>query len=420
MRGLKPASHYWPDRMRAVAWSAAGLTLLILVVALVLLGLDASRMADGRIAFYAVTTLTAILYACTGRLIATRVPGNAIGWLLALIGLSLAAMMLTEQYALHGLAVAPGSLPAARLAGWLAGVAYLPTFASMVFLVVLFPDGRLPSRRWRPLLWLMFAVLAGWTAQQFQAGTTEDGGITNALEAAGVAYPNPLGVFPRHGPFSEFLGALVLLGLVAAALAVASVFARRRGASAEKRKQLAWLGYVGLFVAIPVVPFLCYGLLVHGNVSPVFGIVFWGFILLAPTVGIPVACTMAVLKYRLYEIDRLISRTVSYTIVTGLLVGVYGGIALLITEGIGLHTQVAVAAATLAAAALFTPLRVRVQRRVDRRFNRARYDAERLVADFAARLKDAVDPAAVGADLLDVVHTSLEPTQAGIWIRPIR
>jgi hypothetical protein len=420
MRGLKPASHYWPDRMRAVAWSAAGLTLLILVVALVLLGLDASRMADGRIAFYAVTTLTAILYACTGRLIATRVPGNAIGWLLALIGLSLAAMMLTEQYALHGLAVAPGSLPAARLAGWLAGVAYLPTFASMVFLVVLFPDGRLPSRRWRPLLWLMFAVLAGWTAQQFQAGTTEDGGITNALEAAGVAYPNPLGVFPRHGPFSEFLGALVLLGLVAAALAVASVFARRRGASAEKRKQLAWLGYVGLFVAIPVVPFLCYGLLVHGNVSPVFGIVFWGFILLAPTVGIPVACTMAVLKYRLYEIDRLISRTVSYAIVTGLLVGVYGGIALLITEGIGLHTQVAVAAATLAAAALFTPLRVRVQRRVDRRFNRARYDAERLVADFAARLKDAVDPAAVGADLLDVVHTSLEPTQAGIWIRPIR
>jgi hypothetical protein len=420
MRGLKPASHYWPDRMRAVAWSAAGLTLLILVVALVLLGLDASRMADGRIAFYAVTTLTAILYACTGRLIATRVPGNAIGWLLALIGLSLAAMMLTEQYALHGLAVAPGSLPAARLAGWLAGVAYLPTFASMVFLVVLFPDGRLPSRRWRPLLWLMFAVLAGWTAQQFQAGTTEDGGITNALEAAGVAYPNPLGVFPRHGPFSEFLGALVLLGLVAAALAVASVFARRRGASAEKRKQLAWLGYVGLFVAIPVVPFLCYGLLVHGNVSPVFGIVFWGFILLAPTVGIPVACTMAVLKYRLYEIDRLISRTVSYAIVTGLLVGVYGGIVLLITEGIGLHTQVAVAAATLAAAALFTPLRVRVQRRVDRRFNRARYDAERLVADFAARLKDAVDPAAVGADLLDVVHTSLEPTQAGIWIRPIR
>jgi hypothetical protein len=148
MRGLKPASHYWPDRMRAVAWSAAGLTLLILVVALVLLGLDASRMADGRIAFYAVTTLTAILYACTGRLIATRVPGNAIGWLLALIGLSLAAMMLTEQYALYGLAVAPGSLPGARLAGWLAGVAYIPTFASMVFLVLLFPDGRLPSRRW--------------------------------------------------------------------------------------------------------------------------------------------------------------------------------------------------------------------------------------------------------------------------------
>ncbi|MFY9927067.1 MAG: hypothetical protein WAK82_03590 [Streptosporangiaceae bacterium] len=419
MRGLTTRRN-WPDRVRVAAWSVAGLTLLLLAAALVLLGLDASRMSDGRIAFYAITTLTAILYAGTGRLIATRVPRNAIGWLLGLIGLSLAAIMATEQYALYGLAVAPGALPAARLAGWLSGVATISTFAPMVFLVLLFPDGRLPSRRWRPLLWLMFAVLAGWTAQQFQAGTTEDGGITNALEAVGVSYPNPLGVFPRHGPFSDFLGVLVLLGLVAAALVVASVFARRRGASAEVRKQLAWLGYVGLFVVIPVVPFLCYGVLMHGHVSTAVGAVFWGFILLAPTVGIPVACTMAVLKYRLYEIDRLISRTVSYAIVTGLLVGVYAGLILLITEGIGLHAQVAVAAATLAAATLFTPLRVRVQRRVDRRFNRARYDAERLLADFAARLKDAVDPDAVRADLLDVVHTSLEPTHAGIWIRQIR
>ncbi len=290
----------------------------------------------------------------------------------------------------------------------------------MVFLVLLFPDGRLPSRRWRPLVWLMFAVLAGWTAQQFQAGTTESGGLTNALEAAGVSYPNPLGVFPRHGFFSDLLGGLVFLGLAAAALVVASVFARRRSAGAELREQLAWLGYVGLLVVIPVVPFIFYGVLLHGDVNPVIGTVFWGYILLVPTVGIPVACTMAVLRYRLYEIDRLISRTVSYAVVTGLLVGVYGGVVLLISDGIGLHTQVAVAAATLAAAALFTPLRVRVQRRVDRRFNRARYDAERLVADFAARLKDAVDPDAVEADLLDVVHRSLEPTQAGIWIRPIR
>jgi hypothetical protein len=290
----------------------------------------------------------------------------------------------------------------------------------MVFLVLLFPGGRLPSRRWRPLLWMMMAVLAGWTAQQFQAGTAETGGLTNALEAAGASYPNPLGIFPRQGPFSEFLGALVLLGLAAGALVVASVFVRRRGASAELRKQLAWLGYVGLFVAVPVVPFIGYGLLTHGHVNEVAGVLFWTFILLAPTVGVPVACTMAVLKYRLYEIDRLISRTVSYAIVTGLLIGVYTGLVLLANQGFRLHTPVAVAAATLAAAALFAPLRARVQRRVDHRFNRARYDAERIVTDFAARLKDAVDPDAVRADLFDTVHRSLEPTHAAIWIRQIR
>jgi hypothetical protein len=420
MRGMTVTRQSCPRRVRVAAWSVAGLTLLVLAAALVLLGLDAGRMAAGRIAFYAVAALTAVLYAGTGRLIATRVPGNAIGWLLGLIGLSLAAVMLTEQYALHGLAVAPGSLPAARLAGWLSGVVTISTFAPMVFLVLLFPDGRLPSRRWRPLLWMMMAVLAGWTAQQFQAGTAETGGLTNALEAAGVSYPNPLGIFPRQGPFSEFLGALVLLGLAAGALVVASVFVRRRGASSELRKQLAWLGYVGLFVAVPVVPFIGYGLLTHGNVNEVAGVLFWTFILLAPTVGVPVACTMAVLKYRLYEIDRLISRTVSYAIVTGLLLGVYTGLVLLATQGFGLHAPVAVAAATLAAAALFTPLRARVQRRVDHRFNRARYDAERIVTDFAARLKDAVDPDAVRADLLDAVHRSLEPTHAGIWIGQIR
>jgi hypothetical protein len=419
MRGLTRASHYRPSRVRVASWTVAGLTLLLLVAALVLLGLNTPKMAAGRIAFDAIITLAALLYAGTGRLIATRVPGNVIGWLLGLVGLSLAGITLTEQYALHGLAVAPGSLPGAKLAGWLSGVAYITTFAPMVFLVLLFPDGRLPSRRWRPVLWLMFAVLAGWTAQQFQAGTTEDGGLTNALEAVGVSYPNPVGVLPRHGLFSEFLGGLVFLGLAAVALAVASVFARRRGADAVLRKQLAWLGYVGLIVAVPVVPFIVVGTLVHGNVNPVIGLLFWGYILLVPTVGIPVACTVAVLRYRLYEIDRLISRTLAYAIVTGVLVGVYAGLVLLASAVLPRPGSVTIAVSTLIVAALFNPLRVRVQRRVDHRFNRARYDAERLVADFAARLKDAVDPDAVRTDLLDVVHQSLEPTQAGMWITQI-
>ncbi len=409
-----------PRRVRIATWSLAGFTGLVLVAALVLLGLDTSRIAVGRVAFYGFSALAVVLYAGAGRLIASRVPRNVIGWLLALIGLSLAAGMLTEQYALHGLAVAPGSLPAARLAGWLSGVMTILTFAPMVFLVFLFPDGRLPSRRWRPVLWAMFVVLAGWTAQQFQAGTIETGGNTNALEAAGVSYPNPLGIFPRDGWFSSLLAGLFLLGLAVGVLVVASVFVRRRGASSELRKQLAWLGYVGLLVAIPVAAFIPYGVLTHGNVNSSLGVLFWTFILLAPTVGIPIACVVAVLRYRLYEIDKIISRTLAYAIVTGLLVGVYAGLVLLATQVLKVHTPVAVAASTLAAAALFAPLRSRVQRLVDRRFNRTRYDADQTLTAFAARLKGAVDQDAVRADLLRVVQRSLEPTHASVWLKPTR
>jgi len=128
------------------------------------------------------------------------------------------------------------------------------------------------------------------------------------------------------------------------------------------------------------------------------------------------AIAIAVLKYRLYDIDRIISRTLAYAIVTGLLVGVYAGLVLLATEGFGLHTPVAVAAATLAAAALFSPVRRRVQQAVDRRFNRARYDADQIVAAFAARLKDAVDLDSVRDDLAGVVHQALEPAHVSVWI----
>ena len=131
---------------------------------------------------------------------------------------------------------------------------------------------------------------------------------------------------------------------------------------------------------------------------------------------VPVAIGIAVLRYRLYDIDRVISRTVAYAIITGLLVGIYAGLVLLTTQVFGLHTPVAVAAATLAAAALFNPVRRRVQNAVDRRFNRARYDADQTVAAFAARLKDAVDLDAVRDDLASVATTALEPAHVSVWM----
>jgi hypothetical protein len=332
------------------------------------------------------------------------------------VGLSLAATMMTEQYALRGLVAAPGSLPVARLAGWLSEVMFVLTFAPMFFLVLLFPDGRLPSWRWRPVLWALLAVAVGWEAQQLQAGTTIVGGFTNILVAPKATYPNPLGVFPRHGWFSGFLLVTLFLGLVTLVLVVASVFARGRAASAELRKQLAWLGYVGWLIVVSVVAFFSYVVITHGRVNSLAGALFWAFLLVGPAIGIPLACAVAVLKYQLYEIDRLISRTVAYAIVTGLLIGVYAGLVLLTTQVFRFHTPVAVAAATLAAAALFNPVRRRVQQIVDRRFNRARYDADQTSAAFAARLKDAVDLDSVRDDLAGVVHQALEPAHVSVWI----
>jgi len=206
-----------------------------------------------------------------------------------------------------------------------------------------------------------------------------------------------------------------ILSVITALAVVASVFARRRGASVERRQQIAWLGYVGLMTILWAVVLVIVSVATNGH-SGLAGTLSWIFMVLTALVGVPLACAVAVLKYRLYEIDRIISRTLAYAIVTGLLVGVYAGLVLLATHVLSVTSPVAVAASTLAAAALFTPLRSRVQKTVDRRFNRTRYDADKTVAAFAASLQDAVDPDAVCADLLRVVHLSLEPAHVSVWI----
>jgi len=370
----------------------------------------------GSIGFYGLLSVGVLAYAGAGGLIARRVAGNAIGWLLSLAGLALAVAMLTEQYALYGLATAPGAVPAAKVAGVLSAAAVGLTVILLAVLVLLFPDGRLPSPRWRPVLWALAVVAAGLVAQQFQAGTRITGGITNALDGAGVAYPNPLVVLPRNGWFSDLLAGVFILALVAGLLVLASVFVRRRGASPERRQQLAWLGYVGVMTVVWFVLLVLASLLVRGRDNGLVTALFWGLMFLTPVAGIPVACVVAVLKYRLYDLGRIVSRTVAYAIVTGVLLGVYAGLVLLATQVVKITSPVAVAGATLAAAALFGPLRSRVQQKVDRRFNRARYDAERLLAAFAARLTEELDADAVTEDLARSVHTALEPAHLSIWL----
>ena len=401
-----------PRSVPVLAWSLAGLVVVELAAVLVLLGLNASLVDPGRMSADVVFALAVGLYAGAGLLITSRLPGNAIGWLLGLIGLTLAASMLTEQYALFGLATAPGSVPAARLAGWSSGMLASLTLMLLFLVLLLFPDGRLPSRRWRPLLWALVAVTAADMVAFLQAGPIT-GGITNALNSARARYLNPVGIFPQHGWFSGIVAVVFPLIVITGVLSVAAVFARRRGASAERRKQLAWPGYVGLMTALWATVLLVGSLGWTGKVW--LGNIVFGLLALTLVAGTPLACAVAVLKYRLYDIDRIISRTLEYAIVTGLLLGVYAGLVLLTTEVLTIRSPVAVAGSTLVAAALFSPLRRRVQRAVDRRFNRTRYDAEQTIAAFADQLKEAVDLDAVQADLANVVHQVLEPTQIWVW-----
>jgi hypothetical protein len=390
----------------------------MLAAAVTLLGLNAGWFFPAQLGFEAVLAVAILLYAGTGLLISRRVPSNAIGWLLALIGWLLAAELLAEQYSCYGIVTAPGTLPGVRVVGWLAQIPVVVAVFALLLLLLLFPDGQLPSPRWRPLGQALGVVMAATIVSLLQADTNVAGGLTDVLNNVGAQYHNPVGVFPRHGWFSAYVAVVILMVLAVALGTVASVFARRRGAGPERRKQLEWLGYVGVITLIWVVIMLVGAAFNHSTsqLATAVGNALWILAVLTPVAGIPVACVVAVLKYRLYDIDRLISRTVSYTIVTGLLVGVYAGLVLLAGAVLPRHDAVTVAAATLVVAALFNPARRRVQRVVDRRFNRSRYDAELMIAAFAARLQDATELDAVQADLAATVDHALQPAHLSLWL----
>ncbi len=400
----------------------AGCTVIVLVAALVLLGLNAGNLNPAQLGFESVLAAAVVLYAGTGLLLSRRVPGNAIGWLLALIGLLLAGELFAEQYAVYGLVSQPGSLGsllAVRVIGWCSVVLTALAILAVLFLLLLFPDGKLPSLRWRPARLLFAVVVLAVLVSQMQAGQKISGGLTDVLDNAHASYRNPVGVIPAHGWGAGFVGVSLLLTVAAGLTAVLSVFARRRTAGAELRKQLQWLGYVGA-LTLGLIAVLLLGAAFGGNGAQWIGNLLWILCVLTPVMGIPAACVVAVLRYRLYDIDRLVSRTLAYAVVTGTLLALYAGLVLLATHVLPLHTPVAVAGSTLIAASLFSPLRRRVQLKVDRRFNRARYDADQMVTAFAGRLKDTVNLESVRDDLAAVVHQALEPTLMSVWINQPR
>ena len=342
-------------------------------------------------------------FAAVGVITARRKPRNPIGWLSLAFAICFllstdAGSYLVADYRLgRHLPLGPAMLFLQPL--WEAALIILP------LVVLLFPDGRLPSPRWRPALWLYAALCAVFVVTAWGRAAAAIAEHNIHLDASG-----DLTTTAHSAGWTKSAAGLgfVLLVLLVLSFAGRQALSWRRS-SGERRQQLKWL-VAG--AAVSVVSVLVS--VVVGNAPGIRQIVadVLGFGLIAT----PLAIGVGILKYRLYDIDRIISRTLAYAMVTGLLVGVYAGLVLLARQVLSVSSPVAVAASTLAAAALFNPLRRRVQHAVDRRFNRARYNADETVAAFAIRLKDAVDLSSVQADLAGVVQQALEPVHVSVWL----
>jgi hypothetical protein len=383
--------------------TAMALVILFAVVALALVPL--SLLARQSPQVNGGEALGAVPFGVVGFVLARRVPGNPIGWLFLAIGICLLLSIDSGFYAVisyplgHHLPLGPAALFLYELWG--------PALSLFALVVLLFPDGTLPARSSRAIIGLFVAVLVGFTAALGVAVANVVAGHQVVLDSFdGLAV-----IDHATGWFALVQMIFALIGLPFLLWCVARQFVAWRRSTGERRQQLKWLAS-GVLIA--VLGLVC-GLAVPGSASAavraIANVISFGI------VALPVSIGVAVLRYRLYEIDRIVSRTLAYTIVTGLLVGVYAGLVLLATQVFGFHTEVAVAAATLAAAALVNPVRRRVQHAVDRRFNRARYNADRIVAGFAAGLQGAVELTALTDSLTGTVQQALEPSHLSVWVK---
>ncbi|HEY8044081.1 MAG TPA: hypothetical protein VIF35_07450 [Streptosporangiaceae bacterium] len=400
-----PVPGGWRLASPATALAVAGLVLALMVAEVPFTGLaHQSLLADGG---SLPLTVSAPFWALGG-LLAWRRPGNPIGWLiLGLAGFAAlseaASFYAVADYRLHA-----GHLPL----GWLALLAqpgWAPAVASSGLMILLFPDGRLPSPRWRWALWPYLTLALLWIAGALWFTASVLVAHQVRIDASGnlMVLAHPAGGAAWWGAAGDGFFLLLLLSWLASLAGQALSY---RSSSGERRQQLKWLlagaaaSLVGLLASFRILAGLGLPALVTGLLA--------SLCLLA----LPASITVGILKYRLFDIDRLISRTLAYALLTGLLVGIYAGLVLLATQVLRFSSPVAVAASTLTAAALFTPLRRWLQRLVDRRFNRARYDADRMVDAFAGRLQDAVDLDTVRTDLTVVVRGALEPSQVSVWM----
>jgi hypothetical protein len=394
-----------PPPARSAVWLAWGLWLLVLavnVVTFVLFKLPEDNESTAvKLLNQADPGLPMLVFATVGGLIVARRPSNVIGWLCWAIGLAVSLSTFGSIEAARTIAGHSNPSPVVLVLYQLGQVLYLlPLLGLLPLLVLLFPTGRLPSRRWRPVVWAFGVGLVLYTCSVLFKPD-----LGRGLPA------NPLGLHGAEGLLG-LLGAITgLLFAVFLVLVLGSLLLRFRRARGDERQQLKWFTFAAaLLLVLP--PTLGSAL-----ERPGWELVGWVFAALLFCL-IPTAIGVALLRYRLYDIDRIINRTLTYGLLTVLLVGGYTVVVLGLGQLLGRDSSLVVAIATLAVAAVFQPARRRVQAAVDRRFNRRRYNAAQTITAFSARLREEIDLDTLSAELVSVIDQTMQPTTVSLWLRP--
>jgi hypothetical protein len=404
----------WSHRAAWLAWSVWLLSLPLTASSGVLAFLSApTRSWDVSFTLF-LFPLLAMMFVSVGAFVASRRPGNPIGWIFCAEGLPLSIAVSASAYATYALYASPGPLPGVEYAAWLAGWLPLPTlFLAATLLFLLFPDGRVLSPEWN---FVAGVALIGCV----MAAVGEALGRPEAISTDyGTTIANPVAIGGGVGNFLRTLGGIGLLLLAISCLAaITSSFARWVWARGQERQQLKWFAYaaatmIGGFLSAVTIGNTVEFMWDVGNLVGILGFAF-----------LPIATAIAILKYRLYDIDRVINRTLVYGLLTAILAGVYfGGVTL--TQAL-LRTltdqqelpQLVIVASTLVIAALFTPLRRSIQSIIDRSFYRRKYDAAKTLEAFSKKLRDETDLEALRGDLVGVVTETMQPAHVSLWLRP--
>jgi hypothetical protein len=391
-----------------LAWSLCGLSLVLTALSLFLFALNLFYSGAHDYDYYWLqNAVQAGSFSIIGAIIASRLPANPVGWLFCAAACTIAVECLSAEYAIYALLARPDSLPLGEALAWLAFWGWIPSIGCIVLSLLLFPNGELPSSRWRWLAWLtVLLTIAGAVWVALSPGVIGNLGFSR----------NPLGIegLPRgYKPVNTIMSALVF---VAAVSTLGLRLLRTRGI---ERQQIKWPAFVAVVAGVGSV-------LYDTAISKAIGLRWleWAgyVVVVAALVSFPISIGIAIVRYRLYEIDTFINRTLVYALLTAILAAVYFGAVVLLQRVFvaltGERSTLAIVASTLLIAALFTPLRRRIQAFIDRRFYRSKYDAAKTLEAFSAKLRHETDLDALSDDLVGVVRETMQPAHVSLWLRP--